>query len=292
VRAGSSFLRTQAHGLLACDFFHVDTVFLRRLYVFFVIEVETRRVHIPGVTRHPNGHWVAQQARNLLVDLGDRAGAFKFLIRDRDAKFTAAFDDVFTSIGARVVKTPVRSPRANAFAERFVATMHRECLDHVLIVNEQHLRGVLVAMAQHYNEHRPHQGPQQRAPNDIAERVVDLSACSPKATSARQPHRRIPSSGMNAVSPAQLCPSFGTAHAADLLPSRRRGLHARFAATLGASAGPQVGAEVAAHWAAAGRVAEELSWSATAAEAAEAMYAFDEAAQLRERVAQLRGSRR
>ena len=170
------FLRTQAHGLLACDFFHVDTVFLRRLYVFFVIEVETRRVHILGVTRHPNGPWVAQQARNLLMDLGDRAGAFKFLIRDRDAKFTAAFDDVFTSIGARVVKTPVRSPRANAFAERFVGTMRRECLDHLLIVNEQHLRGVLATMAQHYNEHRPHQGRQQRAPNDIAGRVVDLSA--------------------------------------------------------------------------------------------------------------------
>ena len=87
---------------------------------------------------------------------------------------------MFTSIGARVVKTPVRSPRANAFAERFVGTMRRECLDHLLIVNEQHLRGVLAAMAQHYNEHRPHQGRQQRAPNDIAGRVVDLSAAVQK----------------------------------------------------------------------------------------------------------------
>ena len=180
VQRGSSSCAAQAHGLLACDFFHVDTVLLRRLYVFFVLEVETRRVHILGVTRHPTGPWVTQQARNLMLELGERAGQFKFLIRARDAKFTAAFDTVFTAAGARVIRTPVRAPRANAFAERFVGTVRRECLDHLLIFNEAHLRAVLADMARHYNEHRPHQGRQQQAPEDMLGRAVDLSAAIQK----------------------------------------------------------------------------------------------------------------
>jgi putative transposase len=117
----AEFLASQASSMLACDFFSVDTVLLKRLYVLFFIELDTRRVYVTGITAHPTGSWVVQQARNLTMVLEDRVHPVKFLIRDRDTKFTSSFDEAFRSDGIRIIRTPVRAPRANAFAERFVA---------------------------------------------------------------------------------------------------------------------------------------------------------------------------
>jgi transposase InsO family protein len=158
------FLAAQAHAILAVDFAHVDTVFLRRLYILVVIEHGRRRVHIAGITAHPTGAWVTQQARNLLMDLGDRAEQFRFLIRDRDSKFTAAFDAVFAGADIRTVRAPVRAPRANAIAERWIGTLRRECLDHLLITGPRHLAVALQEYVEHYNTHRPHRSLRQQPP--------------------------------------------------------------------------------------------------------------------------------
>jgi len=160
-----TFLRAQASGIVACDFFSVDTVLLRRLYVLVFIEVGTRRVCLAGITANPTGEWATQQARNIVETFVERPEPIRFLIHDRDSKFTAAFDEVFRSEGIRAIRTPVRAPRANAYIERWIGTVRRECLDRLLIVNRRHLERVLPVYIRHYNEHRPHRSLQQRPPS-------------------------------------------------------------------------------------------------------------------------------
>ena len=169
------FLRSQAATMLAVDFFHVDcTVTLRRSYCLFVMEVGSRYVHIVGVTANPDGPWTTQQIRNLLMDLGDRAAGFRFLVRDRTGQFTGSFEAVLTSAGIEAVKIPPRSPRANAYAERFVLTARTEVTDRMLIFGERHLRTVLAEYEAHYNGRRPHRSRELRPPRPDHP-VADLS---------------------------------------------------------------------------------------------------------------------
>jgi putative transposase len=158
------FLRRQAASIIECDFLTVDTVFLKRFYILFFIELASRRVHIAGITANPDGAWTTQQARNLVMRLADERVPARFLIRDRDSKFSASFDEVFRSEGIRVIKAPVRAPRARAHAERWVESLRRECLDRLLILGRRHLERVVRVYAQHYNGHRPHRSLAQRPP--------------------------------------------------------------------------------------------------------------------------------
>jgi len=159
------FLHTQAATMRATDFFHVDCALtLQRLYCLFVIEIGSRYVHILGISANPDGPWTVQQIRNLLMDLGGRTADFRFLVRDRAGQFTEAFDAVLADVGIEVVKIPPRSPRANAYAERFVLTARTEVTDRVLIFGQRHLRTILAQFEAHYNGRRPHRSCQLRPP--------------------------------------------------------------------------------------------------------------------------------
>ena len=158
------FLTAQARGILAVDFVHVDTVFLRRIYALIVIEHDTRRVHLADITANPDGAWTAQAARNFLMDLGQRSASVKFLIRDRAGQFTGSFDAVFRAEGIRILACPQQAPRANAICERIIGTLRREVFDRLLIVHEHHLRRLLTEYLRHYNTARPHRALGQFAP--------------------------------------------------------------------------------------------------------------------------------
>jgi transposase InsO family protein len=158
------FLAAQAEGILATDFFTVESIWLKTLYVLFVIELHTRPVRLAAATSNPDAAWVTQQARNLSLDLTD-GGTFRFLIRDRDAKYASSFDAVFASEGIQVLLTPVQAPRANAFAERWVRTVRAECLDWTLVLGRRHLERILRIYVGHYNTQRPHRGLDLRTPD-------------------------------------------------------------------------------------------------------------------------------
>jgi putative transposase len=162
--------------MLACDFFHIDCALtLRRIYVFFVLEVGSRYVHILGTTTNPDGEWTMQQIRNLVMDLGDRVDEFRFLVRDRAGQFAASFDAALADVGIETVRIPPRCPRANCYAERFVLTARTELADRMLIVGERHLRAVLAEYIRHYNGRRPHRS-RKLCPPRPTHPVADLSS--------------------------------------------------------------------------------------------------------------------
>jgi hypothetical protein len=174
----SELLKAQAQGIVACDFFTVETLRPKTLYVLFFIELHTRHIHVVGVTAHPDSAWVTQQARNLVYSFDERSTPARFLIRDRDAKFSGPFDHVFRTEGVTVIRTPIRAPRANAFAERWVRTVRTECLDWTLVHGRRHLERVLRTYAEHYNAARPHRGLELATPDpsppELSQRTSSL----------------------------------------------------------------------------------------------------------------------
>jgi putative transposase len=180
----SQFLRSQTAGILACDFFTVETWLMKTYYVLFFIELKTRRIHIAGATTNPNSAWVSQQARNVSGDLRELGVVPRFLIRDRDTKFTGPFDAVFEADGARIISTPIRAPNANAHAERWVGTARAECLDWILIRGRRHLERVLREYVGHYNDHRPHRA-MCLLPPDARDGRPHLEAQRPSAIERR-----------------------------------------------------------------------------------------------------------
>ncbi len=223
--------------MLATGFFHVDcAVTLRRVYVFFVIEVGTRYVHVLGVTAHPDGPWTVQQARNLLMDLGDRAADFRFLVRDRAGQFTEAFDAVLSGAGMEVVKIPPWSPQANAHAERFVLTARTEVTDRMLIFGERHLRTILAEYEAHYNGRRPHRSRHLRPPQpdhpvaDISRKRIQRQPGSRAQPTCRELPAARRRTGSRSASPAGVFRTNGSRpsirrRALSRLPARPRGPH-------------------------------------------------------------------
>ncbi len=176
--------------MIACDFLTVETAFLQRIYVFFFISLANRRIEYIACTTNADGGWVTQQARNLIMELGEQQ-RFRFLIRDRDSKFSHAFDEVFRSEGMKVIRTPVQAPNANAYAERWVPTLRSDCLDRILILGRRHLEHVLRIYRRHYNQHRPHRALELLPPDRPAAipTVAPYSSTPPRP--ARRTHPRI-----------------------------------------------------------------------------------------------------
>jgi putative transposase len=183
-----TFLRAHAASMLACDFLTVETAFLQRIYVLFFISLVTRRIEYIAATSNPDGRWVTQQARNLVIQLGDEH-PFRFLIHDRDTKFNHAFNEVFHTEGIKVIRTPIQAPNANAYAERWVRTIRSDCLDRILIFGRRHLEHVLRVYRRHYNEHRPHRALDLIPPDG---RDGDTSGPAQSPTTSRPPRRTHP----------------------------------------------------------------------------------------------------